>query len=361
LKKSIIALIVLVLILSAWLVSRIWFVQPDDGNVTPPVQSPLPGNEPDPDEDDRTQQDLLDAQKKEEEERLKAEQEAAQREAELAERRHTVLEESRLLFRGYFYDEALVLLNADEDIINHETQALEDEILAEVDSLTLYQGDIKHIFFHSLILYPEFLFPNISIPQNGYNERFIYKSEFIRLLPQLLERNYVLYDINDVFSKDENGIMRQNDIYLPPGKIPLILSLDDVSYHYGHGWSGGGPNGTGFFNRTRRFTPGWAKKIIFDDYGELASLVVPPLEGETMHNFKRNAEGADPIITYDGDVFLVLEDFVKEHPEFSIRGHKGIIDATGYMGIFGYDLAEEGEEDTREVVSAIGKRVKESG
>jgi len=57
-------------------------------------------------------------------------------------------------------------------------------------------------------------------------------------------------------------------------------------------------------------------------------------------------------------VQLILNSFVQEHPEFSFRGHKGIIAATGFMGIFGHDLRTE---ESREEAIAVVERLKEYG
>ena len=309
------------MVIVGWLVSGFWVHAPDiEGNpppqsgpespqvgADPPDEKPpvTPGPDPDPGEDPEDP-DLL-----------------AALEAEKIAKRDIVLEESALLFRGYFYDEAITLLNEDESLINHETQELEAEILSTVNGLVRFEGDIKHIFFHSLILYPKHLFPNLNTPTGGYNEGFAYQSELIKMLPQLLERGYVLYNINDIFSKDASGIMKQNDIYLPPGKRPLVLSIDDPSYHYG---------------------VGFANRMILDEHGELATEVITP-EKETL-------------ITYDGDVQLVVDSFVEEHPEFSYRGSKGIIASTGYMGIFGYDLLTE---ESKQEAIAIGEKLKSQG
>jgi len=143
------------------------------------------------------------------------------------------------------------------------------------------------------------------------------------MLPQLLERGYVLYNINDLFGWDANGNRIRNDILLPPGKIPLILSIDDPTYHYGIGF---------------------ANRMVLDEHGELATEVITP--------------SRETIITYDGDVELVVDSFVREHPEFSYRGHKGVIAATGYMGIFGYDL---NTEESREAAIAVCDKMKSNG
>ena len=317
--------------------TRVWVFEPGLTNDT--VLITQPDNEPD---DPTPEPEPIPEPDRSNENHLIAEQnETDIHETELTVRRNTVLEESRLLFRGYFYDEAIALLNADHELINHETQNLEAEINAEINELVRFEGDIKHIFFHSLILYPEVLFPDLSIPTGGYNEGFIYQSELLRMLPQLLERGYVLYSINDVFSKDADGVMRQNDIYLPPDKRPLILSIDDPTYHYGQRFVRGG------FDRTRTPDAGFANRMVLDENGELATEVITP--------------AGDTIITYDGDVHLVIDAFVQEHPEFSYRGNKGIIAATGYMGIFGYDLPDLNNDAIRQEVIAICNKFKENG
>jgi len=101
------------------------------------------------------------------------------------------------------------------------------------------------------------------------------------------------------------------------------------------------------FDRDGGHQAGFANRIIRDEHGEIATEVITP-SGET-------------IITYDGDVHVVLDAFVREHPEFSYRGHKGVIASTGYMGIFGYDLPDLRDSDTRQEVIAISEKFKENG
>jgi len=244
-------------------------------------------------------------------------------EARLDAERELLIEQCQMLFRGYFYEEALRLLTEDETLLNDETAKLENEIMQAMDSLVLYEGPVKHIFFHSLILYPEYLFPNLEVPTGGYNEGFSFQSELKKMLPQLLDRGYILYDINDVFGKNENGSMVKKDIYLPPGKMPLILSIDDPTYHYGIGF---------------------ANRMLLDENGELTTEVITPSK--------------EKIVTYDGDVELVVNNFIRENPEFSYRGHKGIIASTGYMGIFGYDLKTE---ESRQDAKAVCDKLKSDG
>jgi len=344
-SKSTVAIIflsILLVIAAGFIFWIFFFYTPENIYINAPggAFTPAPGiiittpqPTPDKSEEERLERERQEAERLEAERLEQERQDAQLREQDNITKREEVLALSTLLFKGYFYEEALALLNSDEALINHETMALEAEIQSEIDSLVLFNPkDIKHIFFHSLILYPKNLFPNLSTPTGGYNEGFIYQSELQRLLPQLLERGYVLYNINDIFSKNANGVMKQNDIYLPPGKRPLVISIDDPSYHY---------------NKTAPNRYGFANRVVFDEFGELATEV--PTPSGTVE------------LTYDGDVHVLIDGFVKEHPEFSYRGHKGAIASTGYMGIFGYSLTDLENTEIRQTVIAICDKFKENG
>jgi len=138
------------------------------------------------------------------------------------------------------------------------------------------------------------------------------------MLPQLYERGYVLYDLIECYEK-VNGIMTRKEILLPPGKQPLILSVDDVAYAYGNGY---------------------AQKLMVNDDGILVNLVKNP-SGEIVEMI-------------DGDVFGVLDLFVQEHPDFSYKGHKGTLALTGYQGAFGFSLdTEEGQAEIIKTADAL--------
>ena len=181
-----------------------------------------------------------------------------------------------------------------------------------------YTGLIPHIFFHSLIVYPEMIYTDMETPRIENNQEFCLLSELEKLLPQLYERGYVLYDLNDCF-RMADGKMQRQEILLPPGKKPLILSVDDVAYAYGDGY---------------------AQALRVED-GELIWYVKNP-QGEIE---KRR----------DGDVMGVVDAFVAEHPDFSHNGHKGTIALTGFQGAFGYPDYESAEniEGIRTVAEAL--------
>lgn len=247
-------------------------------------------------------------------------EEAAAEQARLEElnaRRAEAIARAEELRQQYFYDEAIAALS-DEEIVNEQVEAELAAIRAEKDSLVDYTGDVPHIFFHSLIVYPELVFTDKVTPMGGYNSGFSEKAELEKILPQLYERGYVLYDLDALWEMTDSGMQRK-PILLPPGKTPLILSVDDVAYAYGDGF---------------------AQQLFVDENGELMYRV-------------NNPQGGVDIVP-DGDVMGVVDAFVEQHPDFSYRGHKGTIALTGFQGAFGYDYDEpEQAEQIRTVAAAL--------
>ncbi len=167
----------------------------------------------------------------------------------------------------------------------------------------LYKGTIYHIFFHSLIVYPELAY-NSKTHDKLFKDYMITRDQFLKILPELYKNNYVLIDIHSIYSVNEDGTVKKKDLYLPKGKKPLIISLDDLQYYQSQKNSG------------------FANKLVLDANGNVATNIT-------------TSEGKNEI-TRDGDVVPILDDFVTLHPDFSIDGAKGIIALTGYDGIFGY-------------------------
>lgn len=227
------------------------------------------------------------------------------------------------LAAGYFYDEAIKLLESsqysqDEQIVN----AI-NEIEAKKNTLVKYEGQVYHVFFHSLIVYPELAFDG-DYTHEGYDMWMTTVSEFKNMLPQLYERGFILYSMSD--------IQRDKEILLPPGKKPLIISIDDVCYY------------------DYMKNDGFADRLVINEAGEVACEVRTP-QGET-------------IVTYDGDVMPILDQFVKEHPDFSYRGAKGVVAVTGYEGALGYRITDlEGDElvKAQEEVKKIASVMKDNG
>ena len=248
---------------------------------------------------------------------------ASQEEQEQANTITQEIEQAKVLASGYFYDEALALLDNSQYKDDEQIVALKNEINTQKNQLVKYDGQFYHVFFHSLIVYPELAFDG-DYMHEGYDMWMTTVSEFKNMLPQLYERGFVLYSMKD--------IQKGKDVMLPPGKKPLIISIDDVCYY------------------DYMKNDGFADRLVINEDGEVACEVRTP-EGET-------------IVTYDGDVMPILDQFVKEHPDFSYRGAKGVVALTGYEGAFGYRITDlEGEElsKAQEEVKEIATVMKENG
>ncbi len=186
-------------------------------------------------------------------------------------------------------------------VINSQVFAPQKDTVGNI----LYKGNIYHIFFHSLIVYPELAFNNFNNPRSElYKQYMITRDEFVKILPELYKNNFVLIDINSIYSVGVNGEIVRKPIYLPEGKKPLIISLDDLSYY------------------DRELGHGFASKLVIDEKGQVATEVITPSGIATT--------------TRTGDVVPILDDFVASHPEFSFRGAKGTIALTGFQGVLGY-------------------------
>lgn len=227
---------------------------------------------------------------------------------------------------GYYYQEAIDLLKSDPDIVNEKLVSEVRKIEDFVTALQPYTGRIEQIFFHTLIVYPELAFGPNSSQVQGYNYWMTTQLEFQRMLPLLMERGYVLVRISDLYEIDAQGNVSEKELYLPEGKRPLLMSVDNVGYP------------------ESRKKDGFASRLILDDDNEVTAVI-------------RNPEGVE-IVTRTAEVFPIVDDFVKEHPEFSYRGAKGMIGITGSWGVMGYDPEITSEAA---VAKKIADRLKELG
>ena len=239
---------------------------------TAPEPAPTPDPEPDP-----AQQELLQA-------------------------RQALLERAYSLAQGYYYTEALALLDQADSLRNPQTEALRQEIAQKQAELVPYEGDqFYHIFFHSLIVDTDRAFDG-DYDSAGYDLYMTTVSEFKAMLPKLQAAGCILYDITDMV-KFRDGKAVRREILLPPGKKPLVISVDDVNYYkYMEG-------------------DGFAERLDVDETGRVVTVV----DGQP---------------TYDGDVMPILDQYVAEHPEFSWQGAKGVVAITGYEGAFGYRITD---------------------
>ncbi len=223
-----------------------------------------------------------------------------------------VLDEASVLAAMYDYDGAIEKIKS----IENYSQSLEcleliDSYTSEKSALVKWPDNtqITHIFFHSLIVDTDLAFS--SAEASEYNQVMVTVDEFKAIIQSMYDKGYVLVSLHDIAQmetgEDGTEVMTAQDIYLPDGKIPFVLSVDDVCYYeYMDG-------------------DGFASKLIIGEDGKVTNEMI--LE-----------DGS--VVTGSYDVLPILEDFIEEHPDFSYKGAKGILALTGYAGVFGYRTSD---------------------
>lgn len=222
----------------------------------------------------------------------------------------------------YDYDGAIQLLKGSSDYAaNTEYQALVAEYEAQRDACVEYPVDqVTHVFFHSMIVDENRAWAKGAgdATTDGLNQVMTTMDEFKQIMESMYEKGYVMVSIHELCEIDENRNVSRGTIRLPEGKKPFVLSQDDLSYyHYQDGY-------------------GLADKLLIDENGE-------------VKNQYTEADGTVKIGDYD--MVPWIDTFVKEHPDFSYHGQKGIIALTGYNGILGYrtDIAYKTRENLDEL------------
>lgn len=222
------------------------------------------------------------------------------------------------------------------------------------DQLTQSWGPdqiVEHLFFHPVIAYPQWAFHDCGASQSeryGLDDWMVTADEYAKILQSVYEKGYILVAIEDVWSEvtDESGThMVRNTLKLPEGKKPLIISFDDVNYY------------------PYMLEQGFTSKLVVGEDGEIWAECTDPYTKETF-------------LTKEGDATTMLDEFVYEHPDFSLNGAKAIFSLTGYYGILGYrtqddrDIAKDSPERAAfeanraaeiEAVKPVIARLKETG
>lgn len=186
-------------------------------------------------------------------------------------------------------------------------------------------SSVSMLSFHSLIADPARAFDDGS-QEDYYRDNMVTVSEFKEILQELYNKNYILVSIHDLFRSDLNeeqaAVYKPAELYLPEGKKPLVLVQDDLNY--GPTMTDG--NGDGYADQDG---DGFASKLLLDANGK------PTCEFIT-------ADGQ--VVQGAYDLVPIIEAFIREHPDFSYQGARGILSLTGKDGVFGYHTAAAWEE-----------------
>lgn len=205
----------------------------------------------------------------------------------------------------YDYDGAMELLkNTSGYESDTKMQSKVSEYQATKDTCVEYPlEEVTHVFYHTLVVDPQRAFAVDDHNSRGINQMMTTIDEFNKITQSMYDKGYVMVSLKDMGEFDENGSLVKGKILLPPGKKPFVLSQDDVSYyHYMDGY-------------------GMGTKLLIDENGEVKCEYI-------------EKDGSVEIGNYD--MVPLVDQFVKEHPDFSYRGAKGTIALTGYNGVLGY-------------------------
>ena len=187
---------------------------------------------------------------------------------------------------------------------------------------------VPHLFFHSLVVDPARAFDGDD-KAGGYLDFMVTVDEFDAVIRQVYERGYVLVSPHELYEVGEDDVVRPKTLMVPEGRTPLILSLDDCSYY-----------------------------LYMDGDGFADRLIVA--EDGRVRNEYTDAEGTTHVGAFD--VVPRLDDFLAEHPDFSLNGARGVLAMTGYDGVFGYRTSarEFGDSPTFDADVAAATEVAEA-
>jgi len=200
------------------------------------------------------------------------------------------------------YVNTLISKHGDSEFLSSELSRIDDYELFQTDTV-LYNGEVEHVFTHCLIAFPELCYNSPKMTA-ALDEDCITPHEFINIFNSLYDKGYILIDINSLVETEDDGSVSLAKLYLPKGKKPLVFSIDDVTYD------------------SRKAGTGMVDKLILDDNGRVCT-------------YTKHADGTE-VISYENEIFPLLESFVRNHPDFTFRGARGTLCHTGFDGLFGY-------------------------
>lgn len=251
---------------------------------------------------------------------------------EISQLNQDLVSEAEFIAAGYDYQTAISILKASKYYeTSPELQSKVQEYEQLDSQLVSYtqMDNITHVFFHSLIVDTGRAF-DTDYTSGGYNQYMTTVQEFNAILESMYDKGYVLvspYDIAYEVTDSSGTHFTYGDIRLPAGKIPFVMSQDDLNYY---GYMIGDADDS--YERpavANKNGDGFAHKIVIGDDGYPTCEYI-------------DAEGN--VKTGDYDLVPLLERFIQEHPDFSYHGARAILGMTGYEGVFGYRTKPAYEE-----------------
>ena len=217
------------------------------------------------------------------------------------------------------------------EFITSESDRIEAYYTEQTDLVT-FNGPVEHLFTHCLIAYPELCYSSPSMTAS-LDEDCITPSEFVKILNALYEKDYILIDINMLINETEDGV-EIGEVKIPKGKTPFVFSVDDVTYD------------------SRKMHTGMVDKLIVGEDGRVCT-------------YTKHADGTD-VISYENECFPIIDEFVRQHPDFTFQGARGTLCHTGFDGVFGYRTQKDPKEDVdpayeKEQALLVAQALKDEG
>ncbi len=191
-----------------------------------------------------------------------------------------------------------------------------------------YDGEIFTLSFNTLMAFPEKALSDNNNLSASFDENKITTSEFKNILYELYKNNYVLISINQLI---DSKTLEQIPLKLPKNKKPILLVFDNVSY-----------------------------KSNYQNLGEIDKIIIDRNNNLATYTTKKSIQDR---VAYDNEFILILENFIKQFPDFSFNGAKGVIFLTGEHGILGYNTNHKNASSKYESkrVSEVIKKLKSLG
>lgn len=249
----------------------------------------------------------------------------------------SILIEAERLAAGYDYEAAIALIDSFSGNIGAYPALQDARVNYEYSKGSLILWDdpnsIINLSFHPLVADPARAFTNENYG-DSMDRNFITVSEFEKILDRLYENDYVLVGLKDIITTvtDDNGhtTYAYKELYLPEGKKPLVLTETNVCYSL--------------------YLVDSDEDLVADKGGVgVASKLVLQSDGSITSEM---VDASGNTVTGAYDMVPILDQFIKDHPDFSYHGAKAVLALSGYNGLFGYRTHAEGREKFGETAYA---------
>ena len=144
-----------------------------------------------------------------------------------------IYKRAKLYSQQYNYDKAIKVLKESSYYgTNSRFQHAVEVYQKKKDSCVSWPIDqVTHVFYHTLIADTSKAFDG-DYKAADYDQVMTTIDEFNKITQSMYDKGYVMVNIYDLAKVDENSNMSAGEILLPPGKVPFVLSQDDVCYYH---------------------------------------------------------------------------------------------------------------------------------